>query len=133
MPVKTAALPFNIFNSVSVSGSASAALATFTSSVTAIRYLDNIGYQVNFTGTPQGVLQINACNDFNPQLPESGNPQNSSKNGTWITLTSLSMVSAVSPIGFNLNQVPFGYVQCQFLSSTASGVLTGWIAAKGLG
>ena len=133
MPVKTAALPFNIFNTIAVSGSASFGGATFTSSITAVRYLDNVGYQINYTGAPQGVIQVNACNDYNPELPQTGNPQNSSQNGTWITLASLSIVNTVSPIGFNLNQVPFGYVQCQFISSTASGILTGWIAAKGLG
>lgn len=133
MAHKGTSLPFNIFNTVAVSGSASAGGATFTSSVTAISYRDNVGYQINFTGAPFGVLQINACNDFNPQLPESGNPKNSSTNGTWVTLTSVSMASIVSPVGFNLNQVPFAYVQAQFISGTASGVITGWISAKGLG
>lgn len=133
MPTKTAALPFNIFNNISVSGSASIGAATFTSSVTALRYLDNVGYQVNFTGGPTGVLQVNASNDYNPQLPESGNPQNSSLNGTWVTLASLSMATASNPVAFNLNQVPFAYVQCQFISATASGVISGWVTAKGLG
>lgn len=133
MPMKTAGLPFNIFKNITVSGSASGATATFTSSVTAIQYKDNVGYQVNFTGAPLGFVQINACNDFNPQLPQSANPQGSSTNGTWCTLTSVSMATASSPIAFNLNQVPFGYIQCQFFSSTSSGVLTAWVALKGLG
>lgn len=132
MPVKTAGLPFNIFNQITVSGSASAGAATFTSSITAIQYKDNIGYQVNFTGNPVGVLQINASEDYNPQLPESANPQNSSTNGNWFTLTSVSMANVFSPVGFNLNQVPFPYIQCQFISGTSSGVITGWVSSKGI-
>jgi hypothetical protein len=131
--VKSVGLPFNIFNTVSVSGSASIGVATFTSSVTAIQYKDNVGYQVNFTGTPFGVLQINASNDYNPQLPESGNPQGSSASGNWVTLTSVSISTASSPIGFNLNQVPFAYIQCQFISGTSSGTISGWVTSKGLG
>lgn len=125
--------PFNIFNNISVSGSASVGAATFTSSVTAVQYRDNVGYQVNFTGNPTGWVQINASNDYNPQLPESGNPQNSSTNGTWVALASVSMATASNPIAFNLNQVPFAYIQCQFVNATASGTITGWVVAKGLG
>ncbi len=124
---------FNIFNTITVSGSASAGAATFTSSVTSNLYRDNIGYQVNFTGAPTGVLQINASNDYNPQLPESGNLQNSSTNGTWATLTSVSMANVVSPVCFNLNQVPFAFVQCQFISGTSSGVITGFLSSKSIG
>jgi len=124
---------FNIFNGITVSGSASQGAATFTSSVTANIYRDNVGYQINFTGSPTGVLQINASNDYNPQLPQSANPQNSSTNGTWVTLTSVSMANVVNPVAFNLNQVPFAFIQCQFVSATSSGVLTGWISTKSIG
>lgn len=133
MAVKNVGLPFQIFNNILVSGSASVGVATFTSSATAVQYKDNVGYQINFTGTPFGVLQINASNDYNPQLPESGNPFNSSTNGNWVTLTSISISTASSPVGFNLNQVPFAFIQCQFISGTASGSLTGWVTSKGLG
>lgn len=119
---------FNIFSSVSVSGA-----VTFTSSTTGILYRDDVGYQVNFTGSPQGVLQINASNDYNPQQPQTANPQNSSASGNWATLTSVSMANVVSPVLFNLQQLPFAFIQCQFISSTASGVITGWVSTKSVG
>lgn len=133
MPTKTASV-FNIFNNIAVSGSASsAAAATFTSSATSNLYRDNVGYQINFLGSSTGFIQINACNDYNPQLPQSGNALNSSPNGTWTTLASVSMANALNPILFNLNQVPFAFVQCQFFNGTASGTITGWVASKSLG
>lgn len=132
MPGKEATV-FNTFFNIAVSGSASASAATFTSSVTANIYRDNVGYQINYTGAPQGVLQINACNDYSPMLPQSATPQNASATGTWTTLTSVSMANVVSPVLFNLNQIPFAFIQCQFISATSSGVITGWIATKSLG
>ncbi len=132
MPGKEASV-FNIFNTITVSGSASAGAATFTSSVTSNIYRDNIGYQINFTGSPQGVLQFNGSNDYNPQLPQSANPVNSSTAGNWFTFASVSMANIVSPYGLNVNQFPFAFIQCQFISSTATGVLTGWISTKSLG
>lgn len=133
MPAKQAALPFNVFSGVLVSGSASGGAFTYVSSVTAIQYKDNVGYQVNFTGLPVGFIQVAACNDYNPQLPQSANPLNSNANGNWIALASVAMQNATTPIGFNLNQVPFAYVQLQYVNATSSGVLTGWITSKGLG
>lgn len=132
MPVKEASV-FNIFKNIAVSGSASAGAATFTSSVTSNIYRDNIGYQINFTGGPTGVIQFNGSNDYNPQLPQSANPQGSSTNGTWFTFASASMGSVVSPYALNINQFPFAFLQCQFISGTSSGVLTGWISTKSLG
>ena len=118
---------FNIFSNISVGS------ATFTSSSTGVIYRDNIGYQVNYTGSPQGVLQFNGSNDFNPQLPESGNPQGSSQNGNWFTFASVSMANIVSPYALNIDQFPFAFVQCQFVASTAAGTITGWISTKSIG
>lgn len=127
MPGKEASV-FNIFSSVSVSGA-----QTFTSSITANIYRDNVGYQIIFSGSPTGTLQINVSNNYNLQQPQSGNVINSSPGGDWTTLASVSMVNVVSPVAFNMNQVPFAFIQCQFVSSTASGTITGWISSKSLG
>lgn len=132
MPGKEASV-FNLFNTVTVSGSNSSGQAAFTSSVTSNVYRDNIGYQINYTGSPQGVFVFNGSNDYNPQLPQSANPQNSSTNGTWFTFASASAANVLSPYALNINQFPFAYIQFQFVSATASGVLTGWISTKSLG
>lgn len=124
---------FNIFNQIAVSGSASIGVATYTSSATSALYRDDIGYQVNFIGTPQGVLQFNGSNDYNPQTPQSGNPQNSSGNGTWFTFASVSMNTIVSPYALNITQFPFAFLQCQVISATSSAVLTGWVSTKSIG
>jgi len=129
LPVKNAARPFNIFNATVSDGQ------TYTSSNTAITYLDTVGYQINLGGVgPTGVLQINGSNDWNPQLPESANPQGSSQNGTWVTIASVSIgIGSPNPVFFNMNQLGHAYIQCQFVSSTASGTLSGWLVAKSLG
>lgn len=119
---------FNIFNNITVNGS-----GTFTSSVSGLMYRDYVGYQVNFTGSPQGTLQFNGSNDYNPQAPQSANPQNSSANGNWFTFASVSMANIVSPYGLNIQIFPFAFVQCQFIASSATGTLTGWISTKSLG
>lgn len=118
---------FNQFNNISTGS------GTFTSSVSGTIYRDNIGYQVNFTGSPQGTLQFNGSNDYNPQLPQTANPQNSSTNGSWFTFASVSMASVVSPYALNIQNFPFAFIQCQFISSSAVGTLTGWISTKSLG
>lgn len=132
MPGKEASV-FNIFNSVSVSGSASVSAATFTSSVTANLYRDNIGYQINFSGNPVGIFQFNGSNDYNPKLPQSGDFQGSSPNGTWFTFASVSTANVFSPYGLNINQFPFAFIQFQFVSATSSGLLSGYISSKSLG
>lgn len=126
--------PFNIFSNISVSGSTSQGSYAFVSSVTGFSYQDNIGYQVDFVGSTQGVLQVSASINYNPQLPESANMLGSSANGTWFTLASISMANAVSPVGFNLNQVPYSFIRCEFISGTSNGTLTsGFVMSKGLG
>lgn len=129
MPVKNIAQPFNIFNSVSVS-----ATQTFTSSNSSVKYLDTVGYQFNLSGTPTGVLQINGSLDYNPVLPQSADPINGSLSGTWTTIASVSVSSGTpSPVFFNMNQLGFAWIQSQFISSTATGTLSGWICGKSLG
>lgn len=66
-------------------------------------------------------------------MPQTGNPQNSSGNGNWFTFASISMASVVNPYGLNISQFPFAYIQCQFISSSAVGVLAGWIVTKSVG
>lgn len=124
---------FNIFTTILVSGSASIGQATFTSSATGVNYRDNIGYQINFTGSPQGTLQFNGSNDYNPALPQSATTLGYSVNGNWFTFASVSMASIVSPYALNINQFPFQFIQCQVLSGTSSAVMTGWISTKSIG
>lgn len=127
MPVKITAPPFNIFNNILGS-------ATFTSSATSILYKDTVGYQVNFTGVSAGTLQINGSNDYNPNLPQSADPFNASQSGTWVTLASTSIGTGTpNPIFFNMNQLGMAWIQCQYIASSGTGTLSGWIVGKSLG
>lgn len=130
MSIKNAARPFNIFNSISTSGT-----QVFTSSVTTTIYLDGFCYAVSLSGIgPTGVLEILASSDYNPQLPESGNAQNSSTAGTWFSIASVSIgIGTPSPVVFDYTPTNVPYIQCKFTSSTASGTLTGWVSAKSYG
>ncbi len=117
---------FQLMNAVPISGT-----TTYTSSNSQVLYKDSVGYQVNFTGSPVGVLQVNGSLDFNPGTPQSRGSLNA---GNWTTISSTS-ITAASPsvVTFNLNQLAAPYVQLQFISSTASGTLTAFFVAKSLG
>jgi hypothetical protein len=82
--------------------------------------LDNIGIQVDWTGTPTGTIAVFASIDnvnfhaftFNPALSQPAG----SAGGYLISL----------------NQVPFPYVYLQYTNSTGTGVLNAFLSAKDL-
>lgn len=117
---------FNIFNAV-------VGTSTFTSSVTSVLYRDDIGYQINFTGTPAGVIQFNGSNDYNPQTPQSGNLLGSSQTGNWFTFASVSGAAISSPYALNINQFPFAFIQCQVGSMTSALTCNGFVSTKSVG
>lgn len=93
---------------------------TYTSPVFNASNLDNVGLQVEFTGSMSGTLTVNCSIDnvnytaltFSPSLtqPSGGN------------LTYL----------VNLNQLPFPYLQVSYTNSSGSGTLEVWLSAKDL-
>lgn len=99
-------------------------LASITSPVTCIRFLDNIGVQANFSGAPVGVLAIQVSADHNED--ELGNVIVA---GQWATIASSSMTGG-SPIYFDLNQLSAPYLRLVYTKTSGSGTLNAFITAK---
>ncbi len=108
---------------------------SFTSQPTAIKYGDNISYQLNLTTTNSiGTFQVQASNDFCPAGP-SEPPANP---GHWVTLTlggGVPFVNAANDnIIIDLNQLPFMAVRLVYTSTTpGTGTVDMWITSKQVG
>lgn len=94
--------------------------STITSSTQTIATYDNIGLQISWTGTPTGTISILCSIDgknfssltFNPTLTQ---PAGSS--GSYL---------------IDLNQIPFPYLQVQYVNASGSGTLNVFICQKDL-
>ncbi len=104
--------------------------ASVTSTVTNIQFLDNIGIQLSFTGTPVGTfdVQISAdhAQDANGNVTVAGN---------WISLT-LDPVPTASgsadSIYIDINQTSAPWLRVVYTRTSGSGTLNGYITAKGV-
>lgn len=136
MSSKEVSYPYPILTNGVMSGA-----NTITSSATGVLYRDTVGYQFQWTGNPVGAFTIQASLDYNPGLPQSAGAYNA---GQWFTLpfqnsvgaivTSISIGSgSAQPVGIGIAQCPAPWIQAVYTNSTASGVLSGFVAAKSLG
>ncbi len=110
---------------------------TITSPVTCIQWLDNIGVQFIFSGSPIGSFSVQVSASYSQDL--EGNVTNV---GTWspVLLTywngsaavqGLSIPSTVgSPIYVDLNQLSSPWIQVVYTASSGSGTLNSFITAK---
>lgn len=105
--------------------------ADILSPVTCIQFLDNVGIQLNFTGTPTGTFNIQVSADYNQD--NNGNVLNA---GNWVTLTPPALssvpVAAGSPdtIFIDLNQLSAPYIRVQYAATSGTGSLNAFITAK---
>ena len=121
------------FQSVSAGNMAS----NITSAATCIQWLDNIGIQFNFTGSPVGTFQVQVSADYAQDL--NGQIQNPG-NWTPITLSYLSAgamtqassipTSVGSPIYLDLNQLSAPWIRTVYTAGSGSGALNAFITAK---
>jgi len=114
--------PFKIYNAVALT-------ANQTSTVTDIRYLDNISIQLIATGTPTGTFAVQISNDY---LASNGTVVNA---GTWnaLTLPSTPTLSgAASNIFLELNQLGGAYIRVVYTFSAGTGTLNGYITGKAI-
>lgn len=81
------------------------------SPVTNVQYLDNIGMQINFSGSPEGNFSVQVSADY--QQDYLGNVSNQ---GNWITIASANTTGG-SPIFFDINQTSSPYVRMVFDST----------------
>lgn len=103
-------------------------LASLTSAVTAIQFLDNIGVQLNFSGTPTGSFQIQVSADY--AQDGEGNVQNG---GNWIPVLLPSSPAASGSAGviyIDLNQLSAPWIRVVYTRVSGSGTLNAFITAK---
>lgn len=108
--------------------------ASFNSSPTIIRYLDNVSYQINVTTTDStGTFNIQVSNDY--QFDEVANRVVSI--GNWDNLTLSGTPSAAGAndiINISLNQLPFYAIRLSYTAATAgTGTCSAYLSAKQVG
>lgn len=104
------------------------ALTSITSAVTSIQFLDNIGVQLNFTGTPTGTFDIQVSADY--AQDSFGNVTNA---GNWIGLTfgTAPVASgAASTIYLDLNQLSAPWLRVVYTKTSGTGTLNGFVTGK---
>ncbi len=98
------------------------------SSATNIAYLDNIGVQFNFTGTPVGVFQVQVSADYSQDT--QGNILNA---GNWIplALTPQPGAAAVADVVYiDILPTSAPWIRAAYLASSGSGALNCYITGK---
>ena len=94
---------------------------TYTSPITNINQMHNIGIDVRFIGTMTGTFSVKCSNDGTTFTALTFNPAITQPSGS-----SLNFL-------INVNQVPFNYLQVQYVNSSGSGTLTSILTSKDLG
>lgn len=98
-----------------------------TSAVTNIEFLDNIGFQFNFTGSPTGTVNAQVSADY--AQDQFGNVLNA---GNWVSLlTSPPSTGGTSgSIYLDLNQLSAPWIRGIYMFASGTGTLTAFITAK---
>ena len=93
--------------------------ATVTSATTNIQYLDNIAYQLYWTGTPTGTFDVQVSGD----------------NTNWASLPLNPVPAATASSGsafIDIYQTAANYIRVVYTRTSGSGTLNVLISAKGL-
>lgn len=98
--------------------------ADATSGIISSQYQDNIGLQVQWTGTPTGVLTIQASIDYN-EVNGSGTFHDLS-----FTPNIGQPAGAASGYLINLNQLPFPFFRIKYVFTSGTGALSAWVTSK---
>lgn len=111
--------------------------ASATSTVTCIQFLDNIGVQLDWTGSPSGNFQVQVSANYSQD--ELGNVISA---GTWVPLvlsywdgsqfvTSTNIPTTLgSPVYLDLALLSAPYIRVVYTRSGGTGTLNGRITAK---
>ena len=111
-----------------ISAGAMANTDTLTSAVSNIEYLDNVGIQFVFTGTPTGTFYVDVSIDH--AQDQNGNV---SVAGTWtpVTLPSSPVASgAAGNVFIDLNQLSAPWVRFRYVNTSGSGTLDAYLCGK---
>ncbi len=102
---------------------------TITSTVTNIEFLDNIGIQLNWSGTsPVGTAQVQVSADYEQDM--FGNVTNA---GHWVAMTlspSPSISGNTGSIYIDINQHSAPWMRVVYTKGSGVGTLNGFITAK---
>lgn len=113
--------------------SSAVSLATsVTSSPTNIEGVDNVGYQINFTGTPTGTFTVEVSADYQPGTSPHEEPINA---GNWIALPISPAVTASGAAGsayIDLNQLSAPWIRIVYTRTSGTGSLDVYVTAKGI-
>lgn len=99
-----------------------------TSLVTSIQYMDNIGIQLNWTGTPVGTFSIQISADYQRDI--NGNVTNP---GNWINLVLSSNPTAAGSADVayvDLNQLSAPWIRVVYSRTSGTGILDAFITGK---
>ena len=111
--------------------------AVITSDITSIQFLDNIGLQLNWTGSPTGTFAVQISLDHAQDAQG-----NVTVAGNWISvpvayLSAGSVITAVtiptsvgSPVYVDLNQLSAPYIKVVYTNVSGTGTLNGYITGK---
>lgn len=111
--------------------------AVITSAVTSIQWLDNIGIQLNWTGSPVGTFQIQVSADYAQDAQG-----NVTVPGNWTAIPLTYLVSGTlttaltvptsqgSPIYLDLNQLSAPWIRVVYTNASSTGTLNAFITAK---
>ena len=99
-----------------------------TSSVTNIQFMDNIGYQISFIGTPTGTFEVQVSIDH--MQDAQGNVTNA---GTWVAVAlspSPTASGSADDIYIDLNQLSAPWVRLFYDRTSGSGTCNAYICGK---
>jgi len=102
--------------------------ASITSPVTNIANLDNIGIQLNFTGSPTGTFQIQISADYNQDY--QGNVENP---GNWVPMVFSTPPVASGSAGsvyLDIAELSAPWIRVVYVRASGSGSLQAWITGK---
>lgn len=101
--------------------------ASFTSIVLRCQFLDNIGLQINYSGTlPVGAFNVEVSADHEEDA--NGNVKTA---GTWVDLgLGLAAPGSTGPIYVDLNQISAPYVRVSYVRTSGTGTASVYATAK---
>ena len=102
--------------------------STITSPVTNVQFLDNVGVQLNFTGTPVGTFAVQCSADY--AQDSQGVVINA---GNWISLPltpTPTAAGSADQIYLDLNQLSGPWMRVVYTAGSGSGTLNMYVTAK---
>lgn len=121
MPRKNSLRLYQCITAASMTGN-------ITSAITGIEYVDNVGLELDWTGTPTGTFSVEVSISYAQDA--QGNVTNA---GAWNALTLSPAPAAAGAAGsyyIELNQLSATWIRVKYTAGSSTGTLNGYICAK---